>query len=111
MRFQKRNVSLEYLQSYLKKLEPLINARKKDRKLILKNQNLINVVCQAVYNILHETVHINIETKLKSKLHALCDTNHSPKQKIKILNQTGGLLGAVVTGLISAIPALISAFT
>ena len=59
---------------------------------------------------------INIETKQKlkrfrSKLHALCDKNHSSKQKIKILNQTGGLLGAVVTGLISALPALISAFT
>ena len=57
-------------------------------------------------------VPINIETKQKlkrfrPKLHALCDTYHCSKQK----NQTGGLLGSVVTGLISAIPALISAFT
>ena len=100
----------------MKKLKPLINAKKKDRKLILKNQNLTNVVCQGVFNILHGTVLINIETKQKlkrfrSKLHALCGTNHSSKQKIKIFNQTGGLLGSVVTGLISTIPALISAFT
>ena len=100
----------------MKKFEPLINAKKKDRKLILKNQNLINVVCQGVYNILQGTVPINLKTKQKlkrfgSKLLALCDTNHSSKQKIKILNQTVGLLGAAVTGLISAITALISAFT
>jgi len=116
MRFQKRNVSLNYLQNYMKKLEPLINAKKKDQKLIIKNRNLINLVCQGVYNILHGTVPINKETKQKlkrfrSKLHALCDTNHTSKQKYKILNQTGGLLGAVETGLISAIPALISAFS
>jgi hypothetical protein len=100
----------------MKKLEPLINAKKKDQKLIIKNRNLINLVCQGVYNILHGTVPINKETKQKlkrfrSKLHALCDTNHTSKQKYKILNQTGGLLGAVVTGLISEIPALISAFS
>ena len=116
MRFQKRNVSLNYLQNYMKKLEPLINAKKKDQKLIIKNRNLINLVCQGVYNILHGTVPLNKETKQKlkrfrSKLHALCDTNHTSKQKYKILNQTGGLLGAVVTGLISAISALISAFS
>ena len=35
MRFQKRNVSLNYLQNYMKKLEPLINAKKKDRQLII----------------------------------------------------------------------------
>ena len=51
MRFQKRNVNLYYLQNYMKKLEPLINAKKKDRKLIIKNRSLINLVCQGVYNI------------------------------------------------------------
>ena len=56
MRFQKRNVGLKYLQKYIKKLEPLINAKKKDRLLILKNQNLINEVCQGIYNILHGTL-------------------------------------------------------
>ena len=116
MRFQKRNVGLKYLQKYIKKLEPLINAKKKDRLLILKNQNLINEVCQGIYNILHGTLPINMETKQKlkrfrTKLHDLCSTEHSSKQKLKILNQTGGLLGAVVGGLISAIPALISSFT
>ena len=45
MRFQKRNVGLKYLQKYIKKLEPLINAKKKDRLLIFKIQNLINEVC------------------------------------------------------------------
>ena len=87
MRFQKRNVSLNYLQNYMKKLEPLINAKKKDRQLIIKNRSMINLVCQGVYNILHGTVSINKETKQR------------------------GLVGAIVTGLISAIPALISAFS
>ena len=115
MRFQKRNVSIKYLQKYIQKLEPLIKAKKKDRLLILKNQNLINEVCQGIYNILHGTLPINMETKQKlkrfrAKLHDLCSTTHSTKQKLKIFNQKEGLLGAVVGGLISAIPALISAF-
>ena len=49
----------------MKKLEPLINAKKKV-KLIIKNRSLINVVCQGVYNILNETVPINKETKIKA---------------------------------------------
>ena len=53
MRFQTRNVDVEYLQKYITKLEPLLTAKKRDRKLILKNQNLINYVCQGVYNILN----------------------------------------------------------
>ena len=80
MRFQKRNVGLKYLQKYIKKLEPLLTAKKKDRKLIMKNQNLINAVCQGVYNILNGTMPINKETKQKlqrfrSKLHDL-DQNY-----------------------------------
>ena len=30
MRFQKRNVGLKYLQKYIKMLEPLLTAKKKD---------------------------------------------------------------------------------
>ena len=76
MRFQKRNVGLKYLQKYIKKLEPLLTAKRKDRKLIMKNQNLINAVCQGVYNILNGTMPINKETKQKlqrfrSKLHEI----------------------------------------
>ena len=101
MRFQNRNVGIKYLQKYIKKLEPLLKAKKKDRKLILKNQNLINYVCQGVYNILHGKIPINKETRHKllrfrSKLHALCDNKHSKDEKIKILNQTGGFLSAIL---------------
>ena len=54
----------------------------------------------------------NKETKQKLKrFRSKLDKNHSSEQKYKILNQTGGLVGAIVTGLISAIPALISAFS
>ena len=51
MRFQKRNVGLKYLQKDIHKLELLINAKKKDRLFILKNQNLMNEVSQGIFNI------------------------------------------------------------
>ena len=80
--------SNDYLQKYIKKLKPLLTAKKKDRKLILKNQNLINYVCQGVYNILHGQIPINKETQQKlirfrSKLHALCSYDHSKNKKFK----------------------------
>ena len=113
MRFQKRNVGIKYLEKYIKKLEPLIKAKKKDRKLIIKNQNLINYVCQGVYNILHGKIPINKDTRQKlfrfrTKLHALCGTNHSSEEKIKILNQTGGFLQLVVPALASGVVGLIT---
>ena len=117
MRFHTRNVDVEYLQKYITKLKPLLTAKKRDRKLILKNQNLINYVCQGVYNILNGQIPINKETKQKlmrfrSKLHALCSNDHSEKQKIKILNQTGGfieiLLPSLVTGVLGLIGNLVS---
>jgi len=113
MRFQNRNVGIKYLQKYIKKLEPLLKAKKKDRKLILKNQNLINYVCQGVYNILHGKIPINKETRHKllrfrSKLHALCDNKHSKDEKIKILNQTGGFLSALLPTVVESVLGLVT---
>jgi len=113
MRFQNRNVGIKYLQKYIKKLEPLLKAKKKDRKLILKNQNLINYVCQGVYNILHGKIPINKETRHKllrfrSKLHALCDNKHSKDEKIKILNQTGGFLSAILPTVVEGVLGLVT---
>ena len=116
MRFQKRNVGLKYLQKYIKKLEPLLTAKKKDRKLIMKNQNLINAVCQGVYNILNGTMPINKETKQKlqrfrSKLHDLSSTEHNSEQKVNLINQTGGLLPILIPSLIAGAGALIDILT
>ena len=113
MRFQNRNVGIKYLQKYIKKLEPLLKAKKKDRKLIHKNQNLINYVCQGVYYILHGKIPINKETRHKllrfrSKLHALCDNKHSKDEKIKIVNQTGGFLNLVIPAAASGVIGLIT---
>ena len=55
------------IQKYIQKLELLINAKKNDRLLIFKNKNLINEVCQGIYNILHGTLPINMEIKQKLK--------------------------------------------
>ena len=87
-------------------MESLIKAKKKDRKLIIKNHNLINYVCQGVYNILHGKIPINKETRQKlfrfrSKFHALCGNNHSSEEKIKIFNQTEGFLKLVVPSHVS----------
>ena len=50
--------------------------------------------------------------RFRSKLHALCSNDHSEKQKIKILNQTGGfieiLLPSLVTGVLGLIGNLVS---
>ena len=48
MRFQKKNVGLKYPQKYIQKIEPLIDAKRKYRLLILKNRKLINEVCQDI---------------------------------------------------------------
>ena len=88
MRIQKRNFGVKYLQKYIKKLELFLTAKKKYRKLIMKIQNLINSVCQDVYNILwNGTMPINKETKQKlqrfrSKLFDLCSTEQNSEQKI-----------------------------
>lgn len=114
MRFQKRNVSVKYLKKYLTKLEPLINAKRKDRKnLLATDKDLIKYVCQGVTNILHGKIPINTETKHKlkrfrNKLHDLCDSNHSLDKKIQILNQTGGLPAALIPAIITGISTLIS---
>ena len=109
MRFQTRNVDIEYLKKYIKKLEPLLTAKKRIVNL-LKNQNL------GVYNMLHGQISINKVTHQKcicfrSKFHALCSNNQSEKQKIKILNQTGGfmqlLLPSIVTGVFELIGSLV----
>ena len=60
MRFQKRNVSLNYLKNYMKNFEPLINSKK---KVIIKNRNSINLVYPGVYSIICRTVPININRK------------------------------------------------
>jgi len=113
MRFQTRNVDLKYLQNYINKLEPLLSAKKKDRKFLLKNKKLINYVCQGVYNILNGQIPINKETQQKlirfrSKLHALCSNDHSSEQKIKILNQTGGFIQALLPSIITGVLGLVS---
>ena len=70
-----------------------------------------------VYNIYNKwNGPINKEKKQKlkrfrTKYHALCDTNYSWEKEYKIWKQTGGLVGAIVTELISAMPVLIIAFS
>jgi hypothetical protein len=77
------------------------------------HQNLINAVCQGVYNILNGTLPINMETKQKllrfrTKLHALCSTEHSTDEKIKILNQTGGFLTALLPTIADSVIGIIT---
>ena len=48
MQFQRRKVSVRYLNEYLNKLHPLVNANRRNRKKVIKkaDKELITAICQ-----------------------------------------------------------------
>ena len=91
MQFQRRKVSVRYLNEYLNKLHPLVNANRRNRKKVIKkaDKELITAICQEVSNILQDEMPINNTIKenlrkFRNLLHALCDENHTIEQKAEI---------------------------
>ena len=111
--------ALENIKNQQDMLRVLANCKSKLRKAILNNadKELVDAICQCVFNILQGNVKLNTKEthKLKSyrtALRKLVDKS-SLKTKKKILVQKGGflqfLIPAAITGISSIISSLISA--
>ena len=86
------------------------------RKAILKNadKDLVDAICQCVYNLLNGNLHLSTteKEKLTKYRHALRKLvqKSTLKQKKKILVQQGGFLEYLIPAAISGITSIISSF-
>ena len=97
-------------------LKSLTHCKFKIRKAILKNadKDLVDAICQCVYNLLNGNLHLSTteKEKLTKYRHALRKLvqKSTLKQKKKILVQQGGFLEYLIPAAISGITSIISSF-